>query len=363
MTKRIHNFNAGPGTLPFEVVQEASQGVLEFKGTGMSIMEMSHRSKEYDLVIKEAAADMLELLGAPANYKALFVGGGASLQFAMTAMNFLPADGSADYINTGEWATKAIKEAKNIGKVNVVASSEDKKFSYIPDVKNLAFNPDAAYLHFTTNNTIYGTEFHEYPAPPANVPLFSDMSSDFMSRPFDITKFALIYAGAQKNVGPAGVTVVILREDMLEKIKPGLPTMLSYQTHWKNDSLFNTPPCVNIYVVGLVMKWLKRNGGLKAVEEVNVRKAKLIYDAIDNSGGFYKGTVVPEARSLMNITFRLPSEELEEKFVKDAGAAGCKGLKGHRSVGGIRASTYNALPEASCQVLADFMKEFARVNG
>ena len=362
MTKRAHNFNAGPGVLPFEVVEEASRGVLEFGNTGMSIMEMSHRSKEYDQVIREAASDLLELLGSPAGYKALFVGGGASLQFAMVPMNFLPDNGSADYINTGVWASKAVSEAKMIGKVNVVASSEDKKFTYIPDLSKVAFTPGAAYLHITTNNTIYGTEYHTYP-DPGNAPLVADMSSNFLSRPFDLTKFSLIYAGAQKNVGPSGVVIVLVREDMLEKTVRTVPTMMNYKTHYTNDSLYNTPPCVNIYVVGLVMKWLKKNGGLADMEQRNIRKAAIVYDAIDGSGGFYRGTVEKESRSRMNIPFRLPSEELEEKFVKEGKAANLIGLKGHRSVGGIRASTYNALPEESCQVLADFMKEFARKNG
>lgn len=362
MVKRVFNFNPGPATLPLEVVEEASRGVLEFGGLGMSVMEVSHRSKEFEKVIREAASDMLELMGASSKHKVIFVGGGASTQFATIPMNFLREGGEADYINTGEWATKAIKEAKLFGKVNVVASSEDKKFSYIPDFSGVRFSPGAAYAHITTNNTIYGTEFHSYP-DTGDIPLFADMSSNFLSRELEVDKFALIYAGAQKNIGPAGVTAVVLREDLLGRIKDRVPTMHSYATHVKNESLFNTPPCFNIYVVGLVMKWMKKNGGVAAMEKVNVRKADLLYDAIDGTPGFYRGTVEKSSRSRMNVTYRLPSEELDEKFVKEAKAEGMVGLKAHRSTGGIRASLYNALPLEAVEALVSFMKEFARKNG
>ena len=362
MAKRVYNFNPGPATLPSEVIEEASQGVAEFQGLGMSILEMSHRSKEFEKVLGDAVADLRELLGLPAEYHVIFMGGGASLQFAMVPMNFLPAGGSADYINTGEWATKAIKEAKAFGNVNVLASSEDKKFSYLPDYKKVAFTPGAAYAHITTNNTIYGTQYPDYPATGA-IPLVADMSSDFLCRAFDPKQFALIYAGAQKNIGPAGVTMVIVREDFLAQAKAGVPTMLSYKTYTANNSLYNTPPVFAIYVVGLVMKWAKKMGGMAEIERRNRAKAGLLYGTIDELKHFYRGTVEIASRSWMNVPFRLPSETLEEAFLKEAKANQLVGLKGHRSVGGIRASIYNAFPLEGVQALVDFMREFARKNG
>ncbi len=362
MAKRVFNFNPGPATLPLEVVEEASRGALEFNNLGMSIMEISHRSKDFEKVIQEAAADMKELLGLDEHFKVAFVGGGASLQFAMVPMNYLREDAFADYIDTGEWATKAIKEAKLFGKVNVVGSSADKKFSYIPDLKGITLNPGAAYVHVTSNNTIEGTEFHEFPKT-GDVPLIVDMSSDFMARELDHKQFALIYAGAQKNVGPAGVTIVIVRDDLLAKGKDKIPTMLNYKTHIEKESLYNTPPAFAVYVVGLVMKWMKKAGGLKAIEKVNREKAKILYDAIDGMSAFYKGTVEPGSRSLMNVTFRLPSEPLEEAFVKEAKSQNLVGLKGHRSVGGCRASIYNALPVDGVKALVELMKDFAKRNG
>jgi phosphoserine aminotransferase len=362
MVKRVFNFNPGPATLPLEVVEEASRGMLEFNNLGMSIMEISHRSKDFEKVIQEAAADLKELLGLDDRFRVAFMGGGASLQFAMIPMNFLREDGCADYIDTGEWASKAIKEAKLFGKVNVVGSSADKKFSYIPDWKDLAFTPGAAYVHVTSNNTIEGTEFHEFPKT-GGLPLIVDMSSDLLARRLDHTQFALIYAGAQKNVGPAGVTIAVVRDDLLAKVKDKLPSMLSYKTHIEKESLYNTPPAFAIYVVGLVMKWVKKEGGVAAIEQRNREKAGLLYDAIDSMPAFYKGTVEKGSRSLMNVTFRLPSEALEEAFVKEAKARELVGLKGHRSVGGIRASLYNALPVEGVRALLELMKDFAKRNG
>lgn len=361
MGNRVFNFNPGPAALPTAVVEEASRGMLEFNNLGMSITEISHRSKDFEKVIQEAAIDMKELLGLDDRFRVAFVGGGASTQFAMVPMNFLREDGCADYIDTGEWASKAVKEAKLFGKVNVVASSADKKFTYIPDVKKVAFTPGAAYVHLTTNNTIEGTEYFEYP-DTGDVPLVVDMSSDIMSRKLDYRRFALIYAGAQKNIGPAGVTVVIVRNDLLAKVKDKIPTMLSYKTHIEKESLYNTPPAYAIYVVGLVMKWIKKVGGLAVIGEVNREKASLLYSAIDRMGDYYKGTVDKASRSWMNVTFRLPSEELEEKFAKEAKARSLIGLKGHRNVGGMRASLYNAVTLEAVQALVAFMEEFAAKN-
>jgi len=362
MVKRVFNFNPGPATLPLEVLEEAAKATVEFNGLGMSILEISHRSKDFEKVLNDCVADVKELLGLPDGYSVLFMGGGASTQFAMVPMNFLPAGGSADYINTGEWSSKAIKEAKLFGTVNVTASSEDKKFSYLPDPKAVPVTPGAAYVHITSNNTIYGTEFFAFPDTGAT-PLVCDMSSDIMSWKFDASKFALIYAGAQKNIGPAGVTMVIVRQDFLAKANDKIPTMLKYKTQADNNSLYNTPPAGAIFIVGLVMKWMKKNGGLAAMEAKNKAKADLLYAAIDGGAPFYRGTVEKGARSRMNIPFRLPSEELEEKFIKEAKAADLVGLKGHRSVGGCRASIYNAFPIEGVQALADFMKEFAKKNG
>jgi len=358
--KRAYNFNPGPGALPLEVLQQAQAELLDFKGTGMSVMEISHRSKEFEAVIQTAEADLRELLGIPANYKIMFLQGGATMQFAMLAMN-LRATGSADYIVTGAWSKIALKEAQKLGTARAAANTEKEGFNCIP--ASLDLDPNAAYLHMTSNETIHGVEYFSEPTPPAGVPLVCDTSSDFISRPIDISKYAFLYAGAQKNAGPSGVTVVIARDDMLERTPANLPVMLDYKTLAASGSLHNTPPSFAIYMVGLVFQWAKRQGGLAAIEKVNRVKAGLVYDAIDQSGGFYRGHAKPEARSLMNIPFRLPSEELEETFAKEAKKNNLIGLKGHRSVGGMRASVYNAVTTEGAQSLVDFMKEFQKKNG
>jgi phosphoserine aminotransferase len=359
MSKRIHNFNAGPAALPLEVLEEAQREFIDYKGNGLSVLEMSHRDKVYDTILKDAENDLKELYSIPDNYTILFLQGGATLQFAMVALNLLADGRSADYINTGTWATKAIEEAQKLGKkANVIATSEDKEFTYIP--KDFKLTPDAAYLHITSNNTIRGTEWQSYP-DTGSIDLVCDMSSDFCSRPVDIKKFALIYAGAQKNVGPAGCTIVIIRNDLIAKSPKNIPTMCNYSIMAKEPSLYNTPPCYSIYIIGLVLKWLKKNGGLSKMYEVNVQKAKVLYDRLDKND-FYCGTVEKDSRSLMNIPFRLKNESLEEKFIKEAKAAGMIGLKGHRSVGGIRASFYNAVPMESAKALVAFMDEFEKNN-
>lgn len=359
--KRVYNFNPGPGVLPLEVLQEAQAELLDFKGTGMSVMEISHRSKEFEGVIQTAEADLRELLGIPSNYKVMFLQGGATLQFTMLPMNLRPAGASADYIVTGSWSKTAIKEAKKIGTARAAATTEADGFNGYP--ANLDLDPKAAYLHFTSNETIHGVEYFSEPTPPAGVPLVCDTSSDFISRPIDVSKYALLYAGAQKNAGPSGVTVVIIRDDMLERVPENLPVMLDYKTLAASGSLHNTPPSFAIYMVGLVFKWAKKQGGLAAIEKVNRTKADLVYKAIDESGGFYRGHAKPEARSLMNVPFRLPSEELEDTFAKEAKKADLIGLKGHRSVGGMRASIYNAMTVEGTQALVQFMKEFQKKNG
>jgi phosphoserine aminotransferase len=361
MTKRVFNFNPGPSGLPLEVLEQAQAEMLDFKGTGMSVMEISHRSKEFEAVIQTAEADLRELLSIPANYKVMFLQGGASLQFAMVPMNLRAADASADYIVTGSWSKTAIKEAKKLGVVRAAASTEEAGFKGLPE--KLDLDPKAAYLHFTSNETIHGVEFFTEPTPPTGVPLVCDSSSDFISRPVDVSKYGLIYAGAQKNAGPSGVTVVIVREDLLERTPANLPYMLDYKTLAESGSLKNTPPSFAVYMVGLVFQWAKKVGGLEAIEKVNRTKANLVYSAIDNSGGFYRGHALPEARSLMNIPFRLPSEELEASFAKEAKDAGLIGLKGHRSVGGMRASIYNAVTVEGAQALVNFMAEFQKKNG
>ena len=358
--KRAYNFNPGPGALPLEVLQQAQAELLDFKGTGMSVMEISHRSKEFEAVIQTAEADLRELLGIPANYKIMFLQGGATLQFAMLAMN-LRASGSADYIVTGAWSKIALKEAQKLGTARAAANTEADGFNSVP--AKLDLDPKAAYLHFTSNETIHGVEYFSEPTPLDGVPLVCDTSSDFISRPIDISKYAFLYAGAQKNAGPSGVTVVIARDDMLERTPANLPVMLDYKTLAASGSLHNTPPSFAIYMVGLVFQWAKRQGGLAAIEKVNRVKAGLVYDAIDQSGGFYRGHAKPEARSLMNIPFRLPSEELEDTFAKEAKKNNLIGLKGHRSVGGMRASVYNAVTTEGAQSLVDFMKEFQKKNG
>jgi phosphoserine aminotransferase len=359
--KRVYNFNPGPAALPLEVLQQAQSEMLDFKGTGMSVMEISHRSKEFEAVIQTAEADLRDLLGIPTTYKVLFLQGGASLQFAMLPMNLRPAGASADYIVTGTWSKTAIKEAQKLGTARAAANTEASGFKELPS--KLDLDPKAAYLHFTSNETIHGIEYFNEPTPPAGVPLVCDASSDFISRPIDISKYALIYAGAQKNAGPAGVVVVIARDDMLERTPANLPVMLDYKALAASGSLHNTPPCFAIYIVGLVFQWAKKLGGLKEVEKINRRKADVIYKAIDDSGGFYRGHAKPEARSIMNIPFRLPSEELEETFAKEANKNDLIGLKGHRSVGGMRASIYNAMTVQGAEELAKFMKEFQKKNG
>jgi phosphoserine aminotransferase len=359
--QRIYNFSAGPAVLPLEVLEEAQRNLVSLPGVGMSILEISHRSKTFDEVIQGCEADMRALAGIPANYKILFLQGGASLQFSMVPMNLLPQGGSADYIVTGVWGQKAVKEAKKVGAVKIAGSTESEQFVRVPKQNELTLDPNAAYAHMTSNNTIYGSEWNWLPETGA-VPLVSDMSSDIFSRPFDVAKHALIYAGAQKNLAPAGVTLVIIREDLLERSPAALHTMLNYKVHAENQSLYNTPPVFAIYVMRLVMTWLLKNGGLDAVEKLNARKAGKLYAEIDRSG-FYKGHAAKDSRSRMNVTFRLGSEDLEKKFAREATAAGLDGLKGHRSVGGMRASIYNAFPEAGVDALVQFMQEFETKNG
>jgi len=358
---RIYNFNAGPAALPFSVLEEIKDSFLDYDGCGMSITEISHRSKWFDDIINDAIARTKRLLKLDDRFQVLFIQGGASTQFCMIPMNFLGEGKKADYINTGTWSTKAITEALIQGrKVNVAASSEDKNFSYIPRSFNLT--PDAAYCHITSNNTIKGTQWASFPETNG-VPIVSDMSSDIVSRPLGVDKFGLIYAGAQKNIGPAGVCMVIIREDMLGMVPDELPTMLKYTTYALKNSMYNTPPCFAIYTIQLVMKWLEEEiGGLDKMEEINIQKAGLLYDYIDSSD-FYKGTTETESRSLMNVTFRLPDETLEKSFVAEALENGMGGLKGHRSVGGCRASIYNATTLEAVETLVDFMRNFEKTNG
>lgn len=356
MSKRAYNFNAGPAALPLEVLERAQAEFVNYGNTGMSIMEMSHRGPVYEAVHNEAQERLLSLLGNPSGYKVLFIQGGASTQFAMIPMNFLGQGQIANYVMSGSWADKAVKEAKLIGETHEAASSKDSKYMSLPDLKNMKLSDDAAYLHLTSNETIEGTQFKEFP-DTGSVPLICDMSSDILSRPFDLNQFAMVYAGAQKNLGPSGVAVVIVREDMITDSKH-LPTMLRYQTYLANNSLYNTPPSFGIYMINEVLKWIEEKGGLQGVQAMNRKKAGLIYDAIDHSDGFYRGCVNAEARSDMNITFRLATEELEKQFVKESEQAGFVGLKGHRSVGGLRASVYNAVPYESAQALVEFMQQF-----
>ena len=353
-----YNFYAGPAILPQEVMKKAQDELLDFNGIGLSIMEISHRSKDFEGVINTAEAKIRSLLGVPENYTVMFLQGGASLQFGMIPMNLLKGK-KADYVHTGEWAKKAIKEAKLFGTVNVAASSEDKNFSYIPE--KFGFSPDAQYVHVTSNETIGGIQWSTFP-DTNGVPKIIDMSSDIFSRKIDFSDVGMIYAGAQKNIGPAGVTLVIMRNDLVEACADGLTTMLSYKTHAKEKSLYNTPPCFAIYMIKLVMDWIEGKGGLAAIEKINEQKAKAIYDAIDHSDGYYKGTANVRDRSRMNVTFRLPSEELEEKLINEAKKAGFIGLKGHRSVGGCRASIYNAMGLDGVQALVQFMGKFAKDN-
>ena len=361
MTEKIFNFSAGPAVLPLPVLQEAQRDLVALPGVGMSILEISHRSKAFDEIIGHAESGLRELLSLPDNYRVLFLQGGATLQFSMVPMNLLPSFGSADYIVTGSWSQKAVKEAKRVGKVNIAATTEDGNFSRIPQQDELKLDDSAAYVHITTNNTIFGTQWKTEPSV-GDVPLIADASSDILSRPIPIEKYALIYAGAQKNMGPSGVTLVIIRDDLLKFIPDGLHTMLDYRTHVENKSLYNTPNTFGIYIIRLVCKWLQEKGGLAAMKSENEAKAKILYDAIDASD-FYRGHADADSRSLMNVTFRLPSEELEKHFVKEATTAGLDGLKGHRSIGGLRASIYNAFPREGVEALVSFMKEFERKNG
>ncbi len=358
---RIYNFNAGPATLPLPVLEEIQESFLNYKSSGMSITEISHRSSWFDEVINDAVARTRRLLGLSDHYQVLFIQGGASMQFAMVPMNFLGDGDTADYVNTGTWSTKAIKEAKLLGKShNVVASSEDRNFAYIP--KNISFSKDAVYAHITSNNTIKGTQWADFP-DTGDVPIISDMSSDFMCRPLEMKKFGMIYAGAQKNIGPAGVCMVIVREDLLARCPDILPSMLNYKTFADKNSMYNTPPCFSIYCIQLVLKWLEETiGGLGAMETINREKAALLYDFMDNTD-FYNATADKDSRSLMNVTFRLPSEELEKQCIKEATENGMGGLKGHRSVGGCRASIYNAMPVDGVKALVAFMKAFEKKNG
>jgi phosphoserine aminotransferase len=361
MTERIYNFSAGPAVLPVAVLEQAQREMLSLPGVGMSVMEISHRSQTFDEIHQSAVQGLRDLLGIPANYRVLFLQGGASLQFSMVPMNLLPAGGSADYIVTGSWGKKALKEAKKVGATNVAADMADSRYTRVPEAHELKLDPNAAYVHLTTNETIEGVEFKTEPAV-GDVPLIADASSDICSHPLDVKRYALIYAGAQKNLGPSGVTVVIIRDDLLARIPAGLHTMLDYRTHAENDSLYNTPNTWGIYILNLVCRWVKEQGGLAGMGRENETKAQLIYDAIDATD-FYRGHAAREARSIMNVTFRLPTEELEKQFAKEATAAGLDGLKGHRSVGGIRASIYNAFPRAGCEALVEFMREFERKNG
>ena len=357
---RVYNFSAGPAVLPEEVLKEAADEMLDYRGTGMSVMEMSHRSKAFETIIQEAEADLRELMDIPDNYKVLFLQGGASQQFAMIPMNLMK-NKVADYIVTGQWAKKAYQEAAKYGKVNKIASSEDKTFSYIPDCSDLPISEDADYVYICENNTIYGTKFKELPNTKGKT-LVADVSSCFLSEPVDVSKYGIIYGGVQKNIGPAGVVIVIIREDLItEDVLPGTPTMLTYKTHADEDSLYNTPPAYGIYICGKVFQWLKEMGGLEAMKERNERKAKILYDFLDQSK-LFKGTVEKKDRSLMNVPFVTGSDELDARFVKEAKAAGLENLKGHRSVGGMRASIYNAMPEEGVQALVDFMKKFEEEN-
>jgi phosphoserine aminotransferase len=358
---RVFNFSSGPAVLPEPVLLEAQRNLFALPGVGMSILEISHRSKTFDEVIGQAKADMREVAGISDDYDVLFLQGGASLQFSMVPMNLMPAGGTADYVVTGSWSKKAVKEAGRVGTARIAATTEPDGFNRIPAASELQLDPSAAYVHITTNNTIAGTQWHEIP-DTGTVPLVADASSDILSGPLDVSKFGLIYAGAQKNLGPSGVTVVIIRKDLLERSQASLPTMLNYAVHAENGSLYNTPPVFGIYILGLVLKWLKGEGGLQAIAERNARKAAKLYAAIDRTE-FYRGHALPEARSRMNVTFRLPSEELEKLFVKESTAAGLDGLKGHRSVGGLRASIYNAFPETGVDALVDFMSDFERRHG
>ena len=357
---RVYNFSAGPSMLPTEVLKTAAAEMLEYGTSGQSVMEMSHRSKEYQAIIDEAEADLREIMNIPDNYTVLFLQGGASTQFAMVPMNLMNKNKKADYVVTGQWAKKAYKEAARYGNARVIASSEDKTFSYIPKITPDMIDPEADYVHICMNNTIYGTKWQNLPET-GDVPLVADISSCILSEPIDVSKFGVLYAGAQKNVAPAGLTIVIIRNDLIGNAMDITPTMLNYQTHSENGSMFNTPPCYTIYIAGLVFKWIKNIGGLDYMRKINSEKAAMLYDFLDNSK-LFKGTVVTEDRSLMNVPFVTGNEELDAKFVKESKAAGFVNLKGHRSVGGMRASIYNAMPVDGVKKLIEFMKKFEEEN-
>lgn len=360
MTKRIYNFSAGPAILPTEVLEKAQSELLSLNGIGMSVMEISHRSQHFQPILHSAENGIRELLHVPENFKILFLQGGASLQFSMIPINFLK--NSADYVVTGAWGEKAVKEAKKCGKVNVIFSTESTNYKSVPEQDELNFSQTADYIHYCSNETIDGVEF-KYELDGKGIPVVCDASSNILSKPLDFDKYALVYAGAQKNIGPSGVTLVIIRDDLLEKVPENQFSMLDYRAIAKNDSMLNTPNTWGIYLVSLVCEWLKNKGGVKAMQKINEEKAKILYDAIDSSDGFYSGHAAKEARSLMNVTFRLPSEDLEKQFVTEATANGFDGLKGHRSVGGIRASIYNAFPQEGCEALVEFMRDFTNKNG
>lgn len=361
MTERIYNFAAGPAVLPLPVLEEVRDNLLSLPGVGMSILEISHRSKVFEEILNHTVTDIKALAGIGDDYHVLFIQGGASMQFSMVPMNILHGSGSADYIMTGSWSKKAAKEAQKVGKVNIAASTESEGFTRVPAQNEIKLDPAAAYVHITTNNTIFGTEWRQEP-DAGSVPLVADTSSDMFSRPIEVNRYGLIYAGAQKNLGPAGVTLVIIRDDLLKRSPQGLPTMMDYNTYAKENSLYNTPPTFAIYIVGLVMRWIKNQGGLTEIGRRNEEKARVLYDQIDSTG-FYRGHAKADSRSQMNVTFRLPSEELEKQFVSEATRAGLDGLKGHRSVGGCRASIYNAFPLEGVQALVSFMKEYERTHG
>ncbi len=359
MADRIYNFSPGPAVLPLEVLEQAAIDIVNFQKSGIGIAEMSHRSKDFIKVADDTEQLLRELYEIPKNYKVLFLQGGASSQFFMVPMNLLDAGKKASYLNTGTWSKKAIKEAKLFGEVEIPFSSEEKKFNRVPVNGEYTIAEDSEYVYFVSNNTIYGTQFKEF--PETDKMLISDMSSDILSRKVEVSKFGLIFAGAQKNLGPAGVTIVIIREDLLDRAPANIPTMLKYKTHAEKDSMFNTPPCFAIYIVGEVLKWLKKNGGIAAMDEINKEKAALLYAAIDESS-YYRGHAEPASRSLMNVTFNLATPELEAKFIAEATKAGLNGLKGHRSIGGCRASIYNAFPREGVVKLVNFMREFKENN-
>lgn len=362
MANRIYNFSAGPAVLPEEVLKEAQEDMLDYKGAGMSVMEMSHRSKTYDNIFVSAKEDLRKLLDIGDDYTILFLQGGANLQFSMVPLNLMPPKNKADYIVTGSWAKKAVKEGKRVGTVNIAGSTEEENFTRLPKQEELKLDPDASYVHYTSNNTIFGTQYRSEPEV-GDVPLVCDTSSDMLHKKIDVNKYGLIYAGAQKNMGPAGATLVIIKNSLLERSQDSLHTYLNYKVHAEKDSLYNTPPCYAVYIMGLVYKWLLNLGGLDVMYKMNKEKAAILYDYIDESDGYYKGTVAnKDDRSLMNVTFRLPSEELEKKFITESAEKGFEGLKGHRSVGGLRASIYNAFPKKGVEDLVEFMKDFKKNN-